>query len=291
MSMIRADLSVTRVPPPNVGGIETSEEFGLRIDTEAYHRGWDRTCIRVVMGDGSHWIWNIADQHLPGAIQIVDRYHARERLWDLGGKRYPADETGKKRRLIRQLDWLEIGKIARLVGALRKRPTRAPTWNWLRRLVSRPVTSRATRIACATPSFVKRNFSLAPASLVCAVPTRSSPSVAVASAANLKTTGRRAQPDRPLLCRAPHLTAHSSSRRSERWSGFRGSRKPAHDTGLTPTKEADFLERCLSRKLVVEVLLRGIQQRILGKQSSCRLEHLACVRGVARLPEAHGDLG
>ena len=108
-----------------------------------------------------------------------------------------------------------------------------------------------------------------------------------ASAANLKTTGRRARPDRPLLCRAPVLTARSSSRRSERWSGFRGSRKPAHDTGLTPTKEADFLERCLSRKLVVEVLLRGIQQRILGKQSSCRLEHLACVRGVARLPEAH----
>src|SRR5215831_16219075 len=33
---------------------------------------------RVVMGDGSHWIWNIADQHFPGAIQIVDRYHARE---------------------------------------------------------------------------------------------------------------------------------------------------------------------------------------------------------------------
>ena len=39
----------------------------------------------------------------------------------MAGKRYPADETGKKRRLIRQLDWLEIGKIAKLVGALRKR--------------------------------------------------------------------------------------------------------------------------------------------------------------------------
>jgi hypothetical protein len=104
-----------------VGAIETSEEFGLRIYTEAYHRGWDRACIRVVMGDGSHWIWNIADQHFPGAIQIVDLYHAREHLWDLARKLYPADETAQKRRLIRQLDWLENGQIEKLVGALRKR--------------------------------------------------------------------------------------------------------------------------------------------------------------------------
>ncbi len=104
-----------------VGAIETSEEFGLRIYTEAYNRGWDRACIRVVMGDGSHWIWNIADQHFPGAIQIVDLYHAREHLWDLARKLYPADATAQKRRLIRQLDWLENGKIEKLVGALRKR--------------------------------------------------------------------------------------------------------------------------------------------------------------------------
>ena len=39
-----------------VGAIETAEEFGLRIYTEAWNRGWDRATIRVVMGDGSHWI-------------------------------------------------------------------------------------------------------------------------------------------------------------------------------------------------------------------------------------------
>jgi hypothetical protein len=55
-----------------VGAIKTAEEFGLRIYTEAWNRGWDRATIRVVMGDGSHWIWNNADQHFPGAIQIVD---------------------------------------------------------------------------------------------------------------------------------------------------------------------------------------------------------------------------
>jgi hypothetical protein len=38
-----------------VGAMESAEEFGLRLYTEAWNRGWDRATIRVVMGDGSHW--------------------------------------------------------------------------------------------------------------------------------------------------------------------------------------------------------------------------------------------
>lgn len=103
-----------------VGAIETAEEFGLRIYTEAWNRGWDRATIRVIMGDGSHWIWNIADQHFPGAIQIVDLFHARQHLWDLVRKLHPADAAAQKRWLMRKLDWLENGKIEKLAAALRK---------------------------------------------------------------------------------------------------------------------------------------------------------------------------
>jgi hypothetical protein len=103
-----------------VGAIESAEDFGLRLYTEAWNRGWDRATIRVVMGDGSHWIWNIADQHFPGAIQIVDLYHAREHLWDIARKLYPADEVAQKRWLLRKLHWLDHGKIEQLVAALRK---------------------------------------------------------------------------------------------------------------------------------------------------------------------------
>jgi len=103
-----------------VGAIETAEEFGLRIYTEAWNRGWERATIRVVMGDGSHWIWNNADRHFTGAIQIVDLYHAREHLWDLARKLHPADEAAQKRRLMHKLDWLENGRIEKLATALRK---------------------------------------------------------------------------------------------------------------------------------------------------------------------------
>jgi hypothetical protein len=102
------------------GAIETAEEFGLRIYAEAWNRGWDRATIRVVMGDGSHWIWNLADRHFPGAIQIVDLYHAREHLWDLARKLHPANEASQRRWLMRKLDWLENGNIEKLAAALRK---------------------------------------------------------------------------------------------------------------------------------------------------------------------------
>jgi hypothetical protein len=103
-----------------VGAIETAEDFGLRIYTEAYNRGWDRATVRVVMGDGSHWIWNLADRHFPGAIQIVDLYHAREHLWNLARLLFPGNEAAQRRWIMGKLSWLENGKIEKLVGALRK---------------------------------------------------------------------------------------------------------------------------------------------------------------------------
>ena len=63
-----------------VAAIETAEEFGFRIYTEAWRRGWEWATLKVVLGDGAVWIWNLADQHFPGAIQIVDLYHARQHL-------------------------------------------------------------------------------------------------------------------------------------------------------------------------------------------------------------------
>ena len=37
----------------------------------------------VVLGDGAPWIWNLAAEHFPGAVQIVDMYHAKEHVWDV----------------------------------------------------------------------------------------------------------------------------------------------------------------------------------------------------------------
>ena len=99
--------------------IETAEEFGNRIYAEAWKRGWSRAEKKVVIGDGAGWIWNIAAQHFPAAIQIVDLYHARQHLWDLARKLYPNQEDGQRRWMTIHQDLLDEGRIEDLVAALR----------------------------------------------------------------------------------------------------------------------------------------------------------------------------
>jgi hypothetical protein len=102
------------------GGIETAEEFGKRIYLEAWKRGWSRAAKKVVMGDGAEWIWNLAEQHFPGAVQIVDLYHARQHLWELARRLHPNDESHQKAWIkLHQRRLLDQGKIEKLVGALR----------------------------------------------------------------------------------------------------------------------------------------------------------------------------
>jgi len=102
-----------------VGAIETAEEFGLRIYTEAWHRGWDRADLKALMGDGAVWIWNIGDQHFPGAVQIVDLCHAREHLWNLAPQLYPSDAARQKRWIMTAQDKLDNGRIESLLTSLR----------------------------------------------------------------------------------------------------------------------------------------------------------------------------
>jgi hypothetical protein len=102
------------------GAIETAEEFGKRIYVEAWKRGWSRAEKKVVMGDGAEWIWNLADQHFPGAVPIVDLYHARQHLWELARRLHPNDEVNQKAWMrLHQRRLLDKGKIEKLVLALR----------------------------------------------------------------------------------------------------------------------------------------------------------------------------
>lgn len=102
------------------GAIETAEQFGKRLYLEVWNRGWNRAAKKVVIGDGAEWIWNLADQHFPGAIQIVDLYHAREHLWELTRRLYPNDSCKQQAWMkVHQKCWLDEGKIEKLVVSLR----------------------------------------------------------------------------------------------------------------------------------------------------------------------------
>lgn len=108
------------------GAIETAEEFGQRLYAEACHRGWSRARKKVVLGDGAEWIWNLADLHFPGAIQIVDLFHARQHLWDLARLLYPGEDAHQRQWILRHQPKLDDGKIEKLVGYLCSLETSSP---------------------------------------------------------------------------------------------------------------------------------------------------------------------
>ena len=103
-----------------VGVIETAEAFGWRIYAEARRRGLARAEKVIVLGDGAPWIWGIADEHFPGAIQIVDLYHAREHLANLGKTLYGTATVRAKRWIAAREKELDAGKVQAVLAALKR---------------------------------------------------------------------------------------------------------------------------------------------------------------------------
>jgi hypothetical protein len=58
--------------------------FGHRLWLEAHRPGAGQADRIIVLGDGAHGIWNLAQEHFPAAVQVVDLGHATEHLWAAG---------------------------------------------------------------------------------------------------------------------------------------------------------------------------------------------------------------
>ena len=100
--------------------IEGAEQFGKRLYVEAWKRGWSRAEKKIVIGDGAEWIWNLAKQHFPGSVEIVDLFHARQHLWELARLLHPNDTKRRNAWIgLHQKRWLDKGKISKLVASLR----------------------------------------------------------------------------------------------------------------------------------------------------------------------------
>jgi hypothetical protein len=101
-----------------VTALTEAEPFGWQLWQEAARRGVQEAREVVVVGDGAHWIWNLAELHFPGATQIVDWYHASQYVWGaataIWGDTHPRREAWAQR----QLDYLWEGQVAEVLAAL-----------------------------------------------------------------------------------------------------------------------------------------------------------------------------
>ena len=101
--------------------LDTSPErsdFAERVLREATRRGFTQASRGVVLGDGSTWIWNTARELFPQAIQILDRYHAKEALHRAAHAIFGATSESKQWAAARGTE-LDDGKLHNIVHALR----------------------------------------------------------------------------------------------------------------------------------------------------------------------------
>jgi hypothetical protein len=109
-----------------VGAIETAEEFGPRLFTEAVRRGLQRATTVIVLGDGAPWIWNLAEEHFPDAVHIVDLYHAREHLAAVGRLAFGSGSELGTAWVAARRDELDDGDVEAIIAAIRKLPSNDP---------------------------------------------------------------------------------------------------------------------------------------------------------------------
>jgi hypothetical protein len=96
----------------------TCSEFYQRVVREATRRKLVKALRLVVLGDGAPWIWNLSDELYPDAIQIVDRWHAKEYFSVVGKELYGAGSEKATAWIQRRWDELDEGRFQALLRAV-----------------------------------------------------------------------------------------------------------------------------------------------------------------------------
>jgi hypothetical protein len=91
-----------------------------RVWREATRRRFCQAPRRAVLGDGALSIWNIADDQLPDATQMVDRYHAKQYLSNVAKALYGPTTPRASQWAARRKEELDTGRFRALLNAIRR---------------------------------------------------------------------------------------------------------------------------------------------------------------------------
>jgi hypothetical protein len=104
----------------------TAATFGPVLDDVARHSGLARARAVVVRGDGAHWIWELAEEHFPGAVQIVDLWHAKQQVWNVAHAVFGRGTAAGAAWAEDACTCLVQGQISALVEAIQALPPISP---------------------------------------------------------------------------------------------------------------------------------------------------------------------
>jgi Uncharacterised protein family (UPF0236) len=99
-------------------GVADLSEFAGRVRREASRRGFERAQRQVVLGDGAPWIWNIADDQFPNAIQIVDRFHVKQHISEVAKAIFGDGDSSAESWSEQRCAQLDAGELDNLIAAV-----------------------------------------------------------------------------------------------------------------------------------------------------------------------------
>jgi hypothetical protein len=111
------------LPKPHVqviqAAIRTGEQLGPGWWRMALRLGVSDTSSITALADGAKWIWNQLTDHLPGAVGVLDIYHACEHLWDAANAHFGAGHAEANAWVAMRRETLVRRGASGLLGELR----------------------------------------------------------------------------------------------------------------------------------------------------------------------------
>ena len=99
-------------------GLWDADTMALHQYSEGLRRGVDRCQQLSSVNDGAPWIERITYTNFPEAVQVVDWYHASERLWQVAHTVFGQGTAQEKAWVEGQLDLLWRGQVAKVAMGL-----------------------------------------------------------------------------------------------------------------------------------------------------------------------------
>lgn len=84
-----------------IATLKSRQEFRNRVAQLYNQVAYQKIARTVVIGDGAHWIWQMAEKQFPGSIEILDFFHLSEYVWKVAKLAYTKNEQ-------KQQDWVSI---------------------------------------------------------------------------------------------------------------------------------------------------------------------------------------
>jgi hypothetical protein len=126
--------------------LEDVQTFEPLLGTLAHRCGYHAAKEVIVLGDGALWIWYLFGRQFPGAIQILDFYHACEHLAKVANAMYGKDtDLSRQWQKARQAD-LKANGVAEVVKSIQDWPPSTPEQAEIRRIESAYFADNAKRM-------------------------------------------------------------------------------------------------------------------------------------------------